>query len=79
VIDGASFTEIDFIKAGIGTHGLYPSRGGTKLYIANRGSHKPFGRETCKRDVAPCAEDPRPAKLLNGWDFPCNNGSPGAR
>ena len=38
VIDGDTFTEIGFIKTGIGTHGLYPSRDGTKLYVANRGS-----------------------------------------
>ena len=37
-IDPNSFTETGFIPAGIGTHGLYPSRDGTKLYVANRGS-----------------------------------------
>ena len=37
-IDPNSFTETGFIPTGIGTHGLYPSRDGTKLYIANRGS-----------------------------------------
>jgi YVTN family beta-propeller protein len=37
-IDPNSFTETGFILTGIGTHGLYPSRDGTKLYIANRGS-----------------------------------------
>ncbi len=39
VIDGDAFTEIGFVKTGVGTHGLYPSRDGTKLYVANRGSH----------------------------------------
>ncbi|HKW79616.1 MAG TPA: YncE family protein [Casimicrobiaceae bacterium] len=39
VVDGASFEQIDFIATGIGTHGLYPSRDGRKLYVANRGSH----------------------------------------
>ena len=39
VIDGARFEQIDFIATGIGTHGLYPSRDGRKLYVANRGSH----------------------------------------
>ncbi len=38
LIDGASFTRTGFIKTGIGTHGLYPSRDGTKLYVTNRGS-----------------------------------------
>ena len=38
VIDGDAFSEIDVIPTGIGTHGLYPSRDGRKLYVANRGS-----------------------------------------
>ncbi len=37
VVDGDRFTEIGFISTGPGTHGLYPSRDGTKLYVANRG------------------------------------------
>ena len=37
------FKEIGFIATGIGTHGLYPSRDGTKLYVANRGSHRVHG------------------------------------
>jgi YVTN family beta-propeller protein len=36
-IDPYSFTETGFIPTGIGTHGLYPSRDGTKLYVSNRG------------------------------------------
>ncbi|HUL96700.1 MAG TPA: hypothetical protein VLT89_11850 [Usitatibacter sp.] len=43
VIDGASFKEVGFVKTGKGTHGLYPSRDGTKLYVANRGSHAIHG------------------------------------
>ena len=39
VVDGDAFREIGFIPTGIGTHGLYPSRDGTRLYVANRGSH----------------------------------------
>ena len=37
-IDPNTFTETGFIPTGIGTHGLYPSRDGTKLYVANRGT-----------------------------------------
>jgi YVTN family beta-propeller protein len=44
VIDGDQFTQIGFIPTGIGTHGLYPSRDGTRLYVTNRGSHSPRGR-----------------------------------
>ena len=43
LVDDASFTEINFLKTGIGTHGLYPSRDGTRLYVANRGSAHVFG------------------------------------
>jgi DNA-binding beta-propeller fold protein YncE len=37
VIDGERFAEIGFIPTGMGAHGLYPSRDGTKLYVSNRG------------------------------------------
>ena len=40
VVDGDGFKQIGFIPTGIGTHGLYPSRDGKKLYVANRGSHQ---------------------------------------
>jgi YVTN family beta-propeller protein len=44
LIDGEAFKEVGFIPTGIGTHGLYPSRDGTRLYVANRGSHSVKGR-----------------------------------
>ena len=43
VIDSAAFKEVGFIETGKGTHGIYPSRDGRKLYVANRGSHKIHG------------------------------------
>jgi len=43
VVDGDVFKEIGFIATGKGTHGLYPSRDGRKLYVANRGSNKIHG------------------------------------
>jgi YVTN family beta-propeller protein len=48
LIDGDKFTEVGFIKTGIGTHGLYPSRDGTNLYVANRGSNKVFALHEVK-------------------------------
>src|SRR5688572_6561062 len=36
VVDGDKFVEIGHIKTGLGTHGLFPRRDGTKLYVANR-------------------------------------------
>ena len=44
VVDGDAFKQIGFIPTGIGTHGLYPSRDGTRLYVTNRGSNSPRGR-----------------------------------
>ncbi len=43
MIDGDKFAERGFIPTGIGAHGLYPSRDGTRLYVANRGSHSVHG------------------------------------
>ena len=43
VVDGESFKEIGFIATGKGTHGLYPSRDGRKLYVTNRGSNHIHG------------------------------------
>jgi DNA-binding beta-propeller fold protein YncE len=39
LIDGDSFQEVGFIPTGRGSHGLYPSRDGKKLYVTNRGTH----------------------------------------
>lgn len=43
VVDGESLKEVGFIVTGLGAHGLYPSRDGKKLYVANRSSHKVHG------------------------------------
>ncbi len=43
LIDADAFEEVGFIPTGVGTHGLYPSRDGTKLYVANRGTHMAGG------------------------------------
>lgn len=37
LVDPIAFTRVGFIATGIGTHGLYPSRDGTRLYVTNRG------------------------------------------
>src|SRR5881296_4785022 len=44
LIDGDAFKHAGFVKTGVGTHGLYPSRDGTKLYVTNRGFSKIGGR-----------------------------------
>jgi YVTN family beta-propeller protein len=73
VIDGATFTEIDFIKTGLGPHGLYPSRDGSKLYIANRGSSHIGGQPHGKGSVS--VLDFATRKVLATWPIP-GGGSP---
>ncbi|MCP1241858.1 hypothetical protein GOB86_04320 [Acetobacter lambici] len=48
LVDGDTFRETGFIRTGLGAHGLYPSRDGTKMYVANRGSHLIHGRPHSK-------------------------------
>ncbi|MGM9491037.1 hypothetical protein [Ideonella sp. YS5] len=43
IIDGDAFKQTGFIPTSLGAHGLYPSRDGKRLYVANRGSHKIHG------------------------------------
>ena len=73
VVDGASFTEIGFIKTGIGTHGLYPSRDGTRLYVANRGSAHVFGPPRGKGSVSVIDFNTR--QVVATWTVP-GGGSP---
>ena len=73
VIDGESFREIGFIETGMGTHGLYPSRDGTKLYVANRGSHMIHGKKGGPGSVS--VVDFATRKVVANWPVP-GGGSP---
>ena len=73
VIDGASFREIGFIATGKGTHGLYPSRDGKKLYVANRGSHAIHGKKAGPGSVS--VVDFATEKVDANWPVP-DGGSP---
>jgi YVTN family beta-propeller protein len=73
VVDGDSFKEIGFIQTGIGTHGLYPSRDGTKLYVANRGSNQIHGKAHGKGSVS--VVDFATRRIVANWAIP-GGGSP---
>jgi YVTN family beta-propeller protein len=73
LIDGASFKQVGFIKTGVGTHGLYPSRDGSKLYVANRGSNKVHGPRGGKGSVS--VIDFASQKEVANWPIP-GGGSP---
>ena len=72
-IDGDSFKETGFIRTGVGTHGLYPSRDGTKLYVTNRGSNKIHGKPGGAGGVS--VLDFATQKVVADWPIP-GGGSP---
>ena len=73
IIDGATFKEVGFIETGKGTHGIYPSRDGKKLYVANRGSHVIHGKKGGPGSVS--VVDFATEKVDVTWPIP-NGGSP---
>jgi YVTN family beta-propeller protein len=73
VIDGDAFRQVGFIRTGLGTHGLYPSRDGTRLYVSNRGSHEIHGPE--RSDGGVTVIDFASGKIVARWPVP-GGGSP---
>jgi YVTN family beta-propeller protein len=73
VIDAEAFKEVDFIKTGTGAHGLYPSRDGTRLYVANRGSSHVYGPPRGKGSVS--VIDVATRRIVATWLIP-GGGSP---
>jgi YVTN family beta-propeller protein len=73
VVDGDTFTQTDFIPTGVGTHGLYPSRDGKELYVANRGSHSTRGAPRGSGSIA--VIDFATGKVERTWPIP-GGGSP---
>ena len=73
IVDGATLKEIGFIHTGIGAHGLYPSRDGKKLYVANRGTHRIHGKPKGKGSVS--VIDFATEQVVSQWPIP-GGGSP---
>ena len=73
VVDLETFRQVGFIEAGKGTHGLYPSRDGKRLYVANRGSNKIHGPPKGKGGVS--VIDFATQKVVATWPIP-GGGSP---
>lgn len=74
LVDGDTFREVGFIPTGLGAHGLYPSRDGTKMYVANRGSHLIHGRPHSKGGGVSVI-DFATNKVVATWPIP-GGGSP---
>ncbi len=73
VVDGSSFQQIGFIATGTGAHGLYPSRDGRLLYVANRGSNRMIGRPGGHGSIS--VIDFATRKVVKTWLIP-DGGSP---
>jgi YVTN family beta-propeller protein len=73
VIDGERFVQVGKINTGTGAHGLYPSRDGTRLYVANRGSNKVHGGRHGKGGVS--VIDFATRQVVANWPIP-GGGSP---
>jgi YVTN family beta-propeller protein len=73
VVDGESFTKVGFIATGVGAHGLYPSRDGRQLYVANRGSHEIHGPKNGSGSVT--VIDFATDRVVARWGIP-GGGSP---
>jgi DNA-binding beta-propeller fold protein YncE len=73
LVDGDKLTETAFLPTGKGTHGLYPSRDASKLYVANRGSNRIHGSRHGKGSVS--VLDFASRKIVADWPIP-GGGSP---
>ena len=73
IVDGDAFKDIGFIPTGLGAHGLYPSRDGKSLYVANRGTHKIHGKRNGKGSIT--VIDFATEKVVSQWPIP-GGGSP---
>jgi YVTN family beta-propeller protein len=73
VVDPVRFERIGFIRTGIGAHGIYPSRDGTKLYVTNRGWNTIAGGRRGPGSIS--VLDPSQDKVVATWPVP-GGGSP---
>ncbi|MEI6732573.1 MAG: YncE family protein [Comamonadaceae bacterium] len=73
IIDGESLKEIDFVATGVAPHGIYPSRDGKLLFVANRGSHAIHGKRKGPGSVT--VIDFASNKIVANWPVP-GGGSP---
>jgi len=73
VVDPVKLERIGFIHTGVGTHGIYPSRDGTRLYVTNRGWNSIAGGRHGPGSIS--VLDPSTDKVVANWPVP-GGGSP---
>ncbi len=76
VVDGATMTVTGKIDTGVGAHGIYPSRDGTRMYVSNRGRHMgDEKRRSRPGDGSVSVLDPATNTVVATWEIP-GGGSP---
>jgi YVTN family beta-propeller protein len=76
VVDGATMTVTGHIDTGTGTHGIYPSRDGTRMFISNRGRHMGDERRKSRPgEGSVSVVDPATDAVVATWEIP-GGGSP---
>ena len=73
VVDPVKLERIGFIHTGVGTHGIYPSRDGTRLYVTNRGWNNIGGGRHGPGSIS--VLDPMTDRIVETWPVP-GGGSP---
>jgi len=73
VVDPVRFERIGFIHTGVGTHGIFPSRDGKRLYVTNRGWNTVAGGRNGPGSIS--VLDPETDKVTANWPIP-GGGSP---
>jgi YVTN family beta-propeller protein len=76
IVDGVTMTVTGQIKTGVGAHGIYPSRDGTRMYVSNRGRHMGDERRRSRPgEGSVSVVDPSTDRVVATWEVP-NGGSP---
>lgn len=76
IVDGERFTVTGQIPTGVGAHGIYPSRDGRLLYVANRGRHmNQVGGRSREGQGSVSVVDPATDTVTATWAIP-GGGSP---
>lgn len=71
LVDPVTFKQVGFIATGYGAHGIYPSRDGKYMYVADRGNPRVWGKHRGGITVI----DPATRKIVAQWPIP-GGGSP---
>lgn len=76
IVDGATMIVTGQVKTGIGAHGIYPSRDGTRMYVSNRGRHMGDDKRRSRPgEGSVSVVDPGTDQVVATWEVP-DGGSP---